>query len=366
MSGGLMLQREWHNVEDATAPRVIMQVRDRIELEEGIVAGNSKISPGIGTGVREAAGIEPFAAALERSGLSLVRGEVITLQVNTGYLCNLRCRHCHLEAGPGRKEIMSRETMEAVVSFARRFRFQVIDITGGAPELVPDLPYLIEGLASLAPLLMLRTNLSALNGAARESLLALCVARRVVLVASFPSTDPSQADAQRGAGVTETGIAVLKKLNAAGYGMEGTGLVLDLVSNPVGAFLPDSQEPAERKFRQDLLRKWGIAFHNLYTFANAPLGRFRTWLQQTGDYERYMKTLREGFNPSAVESLMCRTLLSVSWGGYLYDCDFNLAAGRPIGDRKVHVSDVRELPPPGAPIAVGDYCYACTAGSGFT
>jgi MoaA/NifB/PqqE/SkfB family radical SAM enzyme len=143
-----------------------------------------EIVPGIGTCAGESAGVEPFAVALERNGRSLVRGEITTLQVNTGYLCNLRCRHCHLEAGPDRKEIMSRETMEAVVSFARNFPFQVIDITGGAPELVPDLPFLLEGLAPLAPGLILRTNLSALSGAARESLLALCVAHRVVLVAS--------------------------------------------------------------------------------------------------------------------------------------------------------------------------------------
>jgi len=310
--------------------------------------------------------MESFADNLVRHGLSLARDRVHTLQVNTGYLCNLRCRHCHLEAGPGREEIMSRETMEAVVSFARRFPFRVIDITGGAPELVPDLPFLIEGLAPLAPQLMLRTNLSALNGAARESLLALCVANRVVLVASFPSTNPTQADAQRGAGVTEAAIVVLKKLNAVGYGVEGTGLELDLASNPAGAFLPVAQESAERKFRHDLQRKWGIVFNHLYTFANVPLGRFRAWLLRTGNYDRYMKMLTDGFNPSAVEGLMCRTLLSISWDGFLYDCDFNLATGRFSGDRKIHVSDVRELPPSGAPIAIGDFCYACTAGSGFT
>jgi radical SAM/Cys-rich protein len=240
---------------------------------------------------------------------------------------------------------MSRKTMEEIVSFARRFPFQALDITGGAPELVPGLPFLIEGLAPLAPRLMLRTNLSAMDGPARESLLALCAAHRVVLVASFPSTNPTQADAQRGAGVTETAIAVLKRLNAAGYGVEGTGLELDLVSNPVGAFLPVSQESAERKFRSDLLRKWGIGFNHLHTFANVPLGRFRTWLLRTGNYERYLKTLSEAFNPSAVERLMCRTFLSVSWDGFLYDCDFNLAVERPLGDRRVHVSDLRELPP---------------------
>ena len=314
----------------------------------------------------EAAGVEPFADILVRHGLSLVRDGVHTLQVNTGYLCNLRCRHCHLEAGPERAEIMSRETMAAIVSFARRFRFRAIDITGGAPELVPDLPFLVEGLAPLAPRLMLRTNLSALSGAARESLLGLCVVHRVVLVASFPSTNLSQADAQRGAGVAGAGISVMKKLNAAGYGVEGTGLELDLVVNPVGAFLPVSQESAERKFRHDLRRKWGVAFNRLYTFANVPLGRFRTWLLRTGKYERYVKTLTESFNPSAVDGLMCRTLLSVSWDGFLYDCDFNLAVDRPAGGRRVHVSEVRELPAPGAPIAIGDYCYACTSGSGFT
>jgi len=261
---------------------------------------------------------------------------------------------------------MSRETMAAVVSFARRFPFRILDVTGGAQELVPDLPFLVEGLAPLAPRLMLRTNLSAVSGAEWESLLALCVAHRVVLVASFPSTSPSQADAQRGAGATEAAIAVLKKLNAAGYGVDGTGLELDLVSNPVGAFLPVSQGSAERKFRHDLLRKWGVAFNHLHTFANVPLGRFRTWLLRTGNYERYVKTLTESFNPSAVDGLMCRTLLSVSWDGFLYDCDFNLAAGRPSADRKIHVSDVHELPSPGAPVAIGEYCYACAAGSGFT
>lgn len=330
------------------------------------MAGVGETTPRNAASAGAAAGIEPFAAALERRGLSLARGEITTLQVNTGYLCNLRCGHCHLEAGPGREEIMSRETMAAVVSFARRFPFQAIDITGGAPELVPDLPFLVEGLAPLAPRLMLRTNLSALGGAAWESLLALCAARRVVLVASFPSTNPSQADALRGAGATEAAVAVLKELNAAGYGMEGTGLELDLVSNPVGAFLPVSQETAERKVRADLLRKWGVAFNRLYTFANVPMGRFRTWLLRSDNYERYMKTLVEGFNPSAVERLMCRSLLSVSWDGFLYDCDFNLAAARPTSGARVHVSGVRELPSPGAPIAIGEYCYACTAGSGFT
>jgi radical SAM/Cys-rich protein len=310
--------------------------------------------------------VEPFADALLRHGLSLVRDSVRTLQVNTGYLCNMSCRHCHMEAGPGRGECMTRETMGEVVSFAERFPFPAVDITGGAPELVPDLPFLIEALAPLTPRLMLRTNLSALDTARGRQLLDLFIDRRVVLVASFPSTDPSHADAHRGAGFADTGIAVLRMLNGAGYGVEGSGLELDLVANPAGAFLPAPQEQTERKFRRDLERKWGIAFNNLYTFANVPLGRFAAWLSDSGNFGRYMKALADGFNPCAVAGLMCRTLLAVSWDGYLFDCDFHLAAGRFLSGRRVHVSEVREIPPPGTPIAVGDYCYACTAGSGFT
>ena len=326
----------------------------------------SEIGSGGVEGAKGPAGVEPFADTLERHGLSLVRDRVRILQVNTGYLCNLRCRHCHLEAGPDRPEVMSRETMEAVIALAGRFPFPVIDVTGGAPEMVPGVPHLIERLSALAPRLMLRTNLTALECPMRETLLDLCIDRKVVLVASFPSANPSRTDSQRGAGFAEAGAAVLRKLNAAGYGVEGSGLELDLVSNPDGAILPLPQDAAERKYRQDMRKKWGVTFNRFYSFANAPLGRFRGWLEDSGKYGRYMKTLEEKFNPCAVDGLMCRTLISVSWDGYLYDCDFNLAAGLFLGGRKRHVSEIRELPPPGAPIATGDHCYACAAGSGFT
>jgi radical SAM/Cys-rich protein len=232
--------------------------------------------------------------------------------------------------------------------------------------MVPDLAFLVEGLSVLTPRLMMRSNLIALDTFGCGALLDLCVARKVVLIASFPSTNISQTDAQRGTGVAERVVAILRKLNGVGYGMEGTGLELNLVANPVGAFLPAAQSQVEKKFRQDLLRKWGVTFNNLYTFGNVPLGRFRKWLEDTGNYGRYLKTLADGFNPCSVEGLMCRTQLSVSWDGYLHDCDFNLATDRYMEERKTHVLEIRRLPPPGTPIAVGDYCYACTAGSGFT
>ncbi len=309
---------------------------------------------------------DPFASTLLRHGLSLVRGRARTLQVSTGLLCDRRCRHCHLEAGPGRREVMTRGTMEAVVAFARRVPFQVADITGGAPELAPDLPFLVEELSAAVPRLLLRSGLSAVGGAEREALMSLCIAGRVALVVSFPSTSPAETDAQRGPGAAEATIEMLRRLNAAGYGADGSGLELHLVANPVGPSLPFPQATAEEAFRREMTRTWGVSFNSLYVFANVPLGRFRRRLENAGSYEGYLETLATAFNPGAVPELMCRTLVSVSWDGYLYDCDFNLAAGRFLGERKTHVSEAREAPPPGTPIAMGDYCYACTAGSGFT
>lgn len=310
--------------------------------------------------------VRPFSETLDRHGISLLRDAYHTLQINTGYRCNQACRHCHLEAGPRRREVMSRRTMKAVIDFAARFPVPVIDITGGAPELVPDLPFLIEKLSSLTPRLMLRSNLTALSDPGRDELIELCVARRVVLVASFPSTNLGRIDSQRGRGVGEGGIAMLRRLNDLGYGREGTGLELDIVSNPTGAFLPPDQGQAERRFKAEMHRKWGVSFNRLYAFANVPMGRFHRWLADSGILDRYLTSLVDGFNPTTVQGLMCRTLLSVSWDGSLYDCDFNLAADRPLGGRRVHVSDLREPPLPGSSIVVGEYCYACTAGSGFT
>jgi radical SAM/Cys-rich protein len=310
--------------------------------------------------------VEPFARTMERHGLQLRRAHTHTLQVNVGLLCDLACRHCHLEAGPGRPEVMRRDTMDEVIAFARRCCFQLIDITGGAPELVPHIDYLIEQLAPLTPKLLLRSNLTALAATPRDDLLEICRAHRVAIVASFPSTSASQTDAQRGKGVGERSVGMLRKLNALGWGREGSGLELNLVANPTGAFMPAAQGETEARFKRDAERKWGIVFNHLFTFANAPLGRFRTWLEASGNYEGYMLKLASSFNPCTVEGLMCRSLVSVSWDGILHDCDFNIAAGLPFGGSPVHVSTLNARPETGTPIATGDHCYACTAGSGFT
>jgi radical SAM/Cys-rich protein len=310
--------------------------------------------------------VEPFADTLAHHGLTLTRDNAEILQINVGSLCNMTCRHCHMEAGPERREIMDEATVAQVIEFAGRNAFRVVDITGGAPELNPHLVYMVESLAASAETLMVRSNLTNLGSGKRSHLIDLFKRHHVVIVASFPSASGSQLESQRGKGAFQESVSVLKSLNAVGYGLPGSPLRLDLVSNPTGAFLPVSQAQAEKKFKFDLERKWGITFNNLYTFANVPLGRFREWLVASGNYEHYMRKLASGFNPCTVAGLMCRTLVSVSWDGYLYDCDFNQAARIPAGGVKTHISEVQRPPASGTPIAISDHCYACTAGSGFT
>jgi radical SAM/Cys-rich protein len=287
------------------------------------------------------------------------------LQINLGFLCNQTCRHCHLNAGPGRKENMDAQTLKEVVAYAQRSRFEAIDITGGAPELNPLLTDLVQQIAPLSPRIMLRSNLSALKENMNR-LMGVLKSHRVVIVASFPSLNLSQMDAQRGEGIFQESIAVLKALNAEGYGCDGSGLELDLVSNPTGAFLPPNQEQIEKRYHQVLKAKWGLTFNRLFNFANVPLGRFRQWLVQTGNFENYIRKLVAGFNPCAIEGLMCRKQVSVAWDGYLYDCDFNLARGLYMGGKKIHVSEMPGPPKPGTPIITADHCYTCAAGSGFT
>jgi len=232
---------------------------------------------------------------------------------------------------------MDGETVKEVVAYAQRSHFDTIDITGGAPELNTNLVTLIEKLSLLAPRIMLRSNLTALNEAMGEHLMDVLKKHRVVVIASFPSTNESQADSQRGSSVFQASIVTLKKLNAMGYGQDGSGLELNLVSNPTGAFLPSSQPQTAARFHQVLEQKWGISLNNLFNFANGPLGRFRQWLLQSGNLEKYIEKLASSFNPCAVEGLMCRTLVSVSWDGYLYDCDFNLAICLFMGAENSHL-----------------------------
>lgn len=307
-----------------------------------------------------------FDRTLAAAGVVLRRAATATLQINVGLRCNQQCRHCHLEAGPGRSENMDGATAAAVVAYARRCGFPTIDLTGGAPELNPWIDDLIENLAPHAGKLVLRSNLTVLNDGRHEALIARLVAHRVVIVASLPALNAPQTDAQRGDAVFDTSIDALQRLNAVGYGRAGSGLELNLVSNPAGAFLPSAQLPAEKRFRGVLADKWGIAFNHLFSFANVPLGRFRRWLEASGNLDGYLQTLRARFNPCAVAGLMCRTLVSIGWDGCLYDCDFNLACNLHAGRRRAHVSELEGPPEPGSAIATAEHCFTCTAGPGFT
>lgn len=309
--------------------------------------------------------VEPFDKVLATHRLKLVRAKTRTLQVNVGYLCDLACRHCHLQAGPKRSEVMDKATMDDVIDYASKVAFDTIDITGGAPELNPHIKHLVGQLTRLTKKLIVRTNLVALHNNCQPDLVDFYREVGVTLVASLPSTNASQADSQRGKGVWSRSMEVLKKLNALGYGVAGSSLELDLVVNPAGAFLPGEQCQLEKKFKRDLLRQ-GIHFTSLFSFANVPLGRFLDWLKESGNYEKYLTELHDRFNSTAVEKLMCRSLISVSWDGYLYDCDFNLAVGLHYSDVKTHISELHTLPEEGVLIPTGEHCYSCTAGSGFT
>ncbi len=310
--------------------------------------------------------LETFRQNLVKNSLELTRTHCTTLQVNVGLLCNQACKHCHLDAGPSKKEIMSEKTVNDVLDLARRFQFKTIDITGGAPEMNPHIQILVSGLAPLTDELILRSNLTAIGEKERTPLLELIAQNRVTVVASLPSVNEAQSEAQRGKKSFAASIDTLKKLNQTGYGQPDSGLVLNLVCNPTGAFLPPSQDQTEKRFRQILQKKWDISFNNLYTFANVPLGRYLNWLRHTDNLESYMLKLAENFNSCTLDGLMCRSLISVSWEGFLFDCDFNQALNLYLGGKKTHISELHRLPGPNDSIAASEHCYTCTAGSGFT
>jgi radical SAM/Cys-rich protein len=310
--------------------------------------------------------LAPFGRRLFDHNLTLNRAKTTTLQINVGLLCNLMCKHCHLEAGPQHLNVMNAETLDQVVAYATQNRFEIIDITGGAPELNPHIEDIIARLAPLTSRLLIRTNLIALEGSQWERYIDLCRKNRAVFIASFPSLNEAQTDAQRGAGSFARMILALKKLNSLGYGVAGSGLELNLASNPTGAFLNTSQARAEKRFHNILQKKWGISFTSLYNFNNVPLGRFRRWLQKNGQLDDYLARLATVFNPCSVSSIMCRSSVSIDWQGYFFDCDFNIASELYLGGHKIHVTQMAGKPLSGSPIMVGDHCYACTAGAGFT
>jgi radical SAM/Cys-rich protein len=309
---------------------------------------------------------KPFEQSLAESGLSPLAATGITiLQINVGKLCNQTCRHCHVDAGPDRKEIMTRETAELCVRALEKTDITTVDITGGAPELNPNFRWLVEQCRALGRRVMVRSNLSVLLLPSQADLAEFLAAHHVEVIASLPYYQQAETDAQRGEGVFSKSIEALLKLNSLGYGQTGNGLRLNVVHNPVGAYLPPSQASIEDDFKRELHRRYGIVFNALHTITNMPISRFLEFLLRSGNYDRYMEKLVNAYNPAAAAGVMCRYTLSVGWDGTLYDCDFNQMLDLPVGhDAPMHIRDFNREWLDRRRITVGQHCYGCTAGSG--
>jgi len=309
---------------------------------------------------------QEFDTLLEQHGLwPLKPTRISTLQINLGRVCNMTCLHCHVDAGPDRREAMSRATVERCLEVIASNDIPMVDITGGAPELHPDFRWLVEQARALGRKVIDRCNLTVLEYPAYRDLPAFFAQHEVELVCSLPHYRALLTDRQRGDGTFERSLSALRRLNEAGYGKAGSGLRLVLVANPVGAFLPPAQASLEREWKRELFRLYGVSFDSLYCMANMPIARYLEWLLQTGNLESYLQRLTAAFNPAAAEAVMCRTTLSVGWDGRLHDCDFNqmldlgVEAGAP---GHIDVFDHAALE--ARSIVVRRHCFGCTAGAG--
>lgn len=307
-----------------------------------------------------------FEDALKQSGLWPLKASGIEiLQINVGKLCNQTCRHCHVDAGPDRREIMTRETMEDCLRAIAASGIATVDLTGGAPEMNPNFRWLVGELRGRGVHVMDRCNLTILEANGFTDLPEFLAEHQVEIICSLPHYRATNTDTQRGEGVYVKSISALKRLNSLGYGQEGSGLEISLVTNPVGAFLPGSQASLEEEWKRELARNHGVAFNNLYTITNMPIARYLEWLLKSGNLEGYMERLVAAFNPAAAAGVMCRTLLSVGWDGRLYDCDFNqmldlgLTKGTPRHIRDFDLAALAERQ-----IVTGRHCFGCTAGAG--
>ena len=304
-------------------------------------------------------------AAASAGYAPLTAADIATLQINVGKLCNQTCRHCHVDAGPDRREVMSRETMELCLDVLARTAIPTVDITGGAPELNPHFRWLVESAAALGRHVIDRCNLTILTTPSYGDLPEFFARHRVEVIASLPHYRAPNTDAQRGEGVFDKSIAALRSLNAVGYGDGASGLRLVLVTNPVGAYLPPAQASLEAEWKRELLRRYGVRFDALYCITNMPISRYLEWLQESDNLDRYMQRLVDAFNPATVSGVMCRTLLSVGWDGRLFDCDFNQMLDLGV-ERDVprHIRDFEPAALARRRIVTRRHCFGCTAGAG--
>jgi radical SAM/Cys-rich protein len=297
-------------------------------------------------------------------GAELFAEKIDTLQVNVGKLCNQACKHCHVDASPIRTEIMPRKVVDACLKVLRDFKIPTLDITGGAPELIPDFRLFVTEARKIGVKIIVRHNLTVMFEKNQTDLPDFFAENEAEVVCSLPYFLQTQTDAQRGAGVFDKSIEALKRLNAVGYGIDEK-LVLNLVYNPVGAFLPPPQTAIEADFKRELKARYNISFNNLFTITNMPIARYLDWLRRSKNEESYMTKLVNAFNPSTIEGLMCRNLISVDWQGNLFDCDFNQMLELPIKkDLPQTIFDFNVEKLQNRQIATANHCFGCTAGAG--
>ncbi len=329
----------------------------------------------------EDAGGDHFADRLSADGQTLTRRAITTLQINVGKMCNLACHHCHVEAGPGRTEIMTWQTMQNILGWLKRYKdelgIEVVDLTGGAPEMNPHFRDLVIAIKRLGLHVIDRCNLTILLEPGYEDLALFLAENQVEVTASLPCYLEDNVDKQRGKGVYDGSIKALRKLNTLGYGKDGSGLRLDLVYNPVGYGLPPAQASLETDYKKYLAEHFGIVFNKLWTITNMPIKRFEHALRRDGQYDSYIAKLIDAHNPCNVEGVMCRDLVSIGWQGSVYDCDFNqmllmVLDGPDDGAEEEHIIEAQskklwEYTPDeliGRPIRTGTHCFGCTAGAG--
>lgn len=298
---------------------------------------------------------------------SIDRGTLDTLQVNLGYICNQTCKHCHVNAGPKRTEVMERETIDQVLEYLHAQDISNLDLTGGAPELNPHFRYLVEQARKLGVRVMDRCNLSILEEPGQEGLAGFLAENRVEVVASLPCYLQENVDNQRGKGAYDASIQGLKRLNAEGYGESESGLILNLVFNPQGAALPPPQSGLEADYKERLWADHKIRFNQLFTITNMPISRFGSTLRSKGEFNSYLELLKSSYQRDNLQTVMCRSLLSVEWQGYVYDCDFNQMLQMPLahnGTERPHLSELINEDLTGKSIRIAEHCYGCTAGQG--
>ena len=295
----------------------------------------------------------------------LTAAKVEVMQINVGKMCNQVCKHCHVDAGPDRKEIMTKETMQYCLDALKDSDIKTVDLTGGAPELNSNFKWFVTELKKINKHIIVRSNLTILVSNGFTDYPEFLASNNIEVISSLPYYSASTTDKQRGEGVFDQSIKAIKKLNDLGYGKEGSGLILNLVYNPIGAFLPPNQEALEKDFKRELKNKYDLCFNNLYTITNLPISRFLDYLIETGNYLGYMNKLISAFNPVAAQQVMCKNMISIGWEGSLYDCDFNqmLEIGLEKGLPK-NIKDFRNGSFGNRKIMIGNHCFGCTAGSG--